>query len=168
MSLFSRTFNVTTSKPHQHDNICTSHAGEAPNPMLLKHHATAACPSWRLRGPQKHTLLRMNLTVWGMHTNAGHLPALESSSSSSTTTSSANGWDEGAAAETCRHALADRITKLDEHLSPSQRALLIAFGALVRQQLAQATQYSLWCEAVSYREVTRVSCPSSILSSMSS
>ena len=93
---------------------------------------------------------------------AGQLPALESASS---TTSRGSGWDESAAADACRHALADRIAKLDEHLSPPQRALLIAFGSLIRQQLAQATQYSLWCEPASYREVTRVRRPSLALQS---
>ena len=86
--------------------------------------------------------------------SAGQLPSLETPSSA---TSGAGGWDEAAAAERCREAMADCIGKLDEHLSPPQKALLVAYGALVRQQLAQATQYSLWCEPVSYREVTRVS-----------
>ncbi len=53
--------------------------------------------------------------------------------------------------------MAADVNKLDQHLLPPQKALLVAFGALIRQQLAEATQYSMWCESVSYREVTRVS-----------
>lgn len=45
---------------------------------------------------------------------------------------------------------------LDVHLDHSQRALCLAFSALIELKLSPATLYATWCEPESYSSHTRV------------
>jgi hypothetical protein len=55
-----------------------------------------------------------------------------------------------------------RVRDLDHHLSPAQRAELLAFATLVQSKLDAAAEFSIWMEAKGYQAYAKVCCARTI------
>lgn len=82
---------------------------------------------------------------------AGQLPALEINTDISQAADS-----EFAAARAVIAFAKKHLKDLDSHLSPSQRAELLAFSSLVESRLDLASTYSTWFESKGFAELKKV------------
>uniref|UniRef100_A0A7S3R2Q8 Metaxin n=1 Tax=Dunaliella tertiolecta TaxID=3047 RepID=A0A7S3R2Q8_DUNTE len=80
----------------------------------------------------------------------GNLPALERG-----TDISPGGSNDFASARNAIQLAKSSMKDLDISLSPSQRAVQLAFASLIQHRLEVATEYSIWCEKHGYREYTK-------------